>query len=141
MQKKYFTKAEQKAAKARKDNKWAQKHYYTESGRGSRLVSTAKARAKVKGREFNLTVEWGVAKIKAGVCELTGLPFDLGSPTGKGSSAGPRPYAPSIDRIDPNIGYTPENSRMILNCVNAFKNIMPDDEMYIVAQALVKERS
>jgi len=130
----YFTKADQKKAKARKDHKWAMKHYYTVAGRASRLISTAKCRAKKKGRCFTLTPEWAKERLEVGICELSGLPFELGEPTGKGRSAGPLPYAPSIDRIDQDKGYTVKNSRMILNCLNAFKNIMSDDDMFKIMQ-------
>jgi hypothetical protein len=112
------------------DKEWMKTHYYKPEGRAGRLVSTAKCRAKKKGREFSLTTEWALKRLQAGTCEVSGLPFDLGSPTGLGKSAGPMPMAPSIDRIDQSKGYTTENSRMILNCLNAFKNVMTDAQMF-----------
>lgn len=77
------------------------------------LVGTVRTRCRKRGLEFDLGAH--VAEIQrridAGVCELTGVPFDL-SPGRKFSS-------PRIDRIDPRKGYTYDNIRIVLNLVNA----------------------
>jgi hypothetical protein len=48
---------------------------------------------------------------------------------------GPRPYAPSIDQIEPNAGYTKTNCRLILSSLNAFKQRMPDAEVLLIMKA------
>lgn len=73
----------------------------------------AKTRALAKDLDFSLTVGWVEERTVAGVCELTGMPFEFYSDSNEQN-----PYAPSIDRIDSSKGYTPENCRVILWAVN-----------------------
>ena len=81
--------------------------------RASVLVSTARTRAKKRGLEFDLDehIPRIQERIDAGVCEITGSPFDL--------SPGRKFNSPSIDRINPQRGYTYDNIRVVLNLVNA----------------------
>lgn len=60
--------------------------------------------------------------------------------TSLGQPPRPRFFSPSIDRIVPALGYTPENCRFILWAVNAFKHDGTDDDMYRVAEALIAAR-
>jgi hypothetical protein len=64
----------------------------------------------MKGLECTLTTTWVEDRKRAGVCELSGLPFTQGS--------GRDPFLASIDRIDNAKGYTPDNCRMVLFCLN-----------------------
>lgn len=81
---------------------------------GGRLSNTKK-QAKQKGLRFDLDIEWFDSRINAGVCELSGLPFDLTEKYGVG---GRGPNSPSVDRKDPKGPYTKENCRMILWWLN-----------------------
>jgi hypothetical protein len=86
----------------------------TPNGRANKLLHNAKSRAKRKNIEFSISEEFVRDKIAIGKCELTGLSFDLTiSKTTKDN-----PFAPSLDRIDPNKGYTEENTRLILWAAN-----------------------
>lgn len=49
------------------------------------------------------------------------------------------PYAPSIDRIDSDVGYTVDNVRVVLNCVNQMLNCWTDEEMAPLVEALRKD--
>ncbi len=98
----------------------------------SRLV---KIRA---GHEFTVTWE----EIKAVLedqgyrCALTGIPF-YQSVRVHGVSGWD---SPSLDRLDWARGYTSDNVRVVLHCVNSFRGRMSDDDMYAVAEALIKSR-
>ena len=81
-------------------------------GRATRLLYSAKRRASQKNIAFGLSRDWVLSRLKAGTCELSGLPFDL-------TTGGRAPYTPSIDRIDNSKGYTVENCRVILWALNA----------------------
>lgn len=76
------------------------------------LYNRAKIRCKQKGIRFNLTKAWYREKLN-GTCELSGLPFEKTTNNRK-----PKARAASVDRIDPEKGYTPENCRMICSALN-----------------------
>ena len=97
------------------------------------LLRPARKRSKDKNIDFDLDVEWAMSRW-TGKCELTGIEFDL---TSKGR--GGKPKSPSIDRINPNIGYVKSNCRIILWCVNSFKQTMNDDSMLEIARKLVSK--
>ena len=99
------------------------------------LMYTARERAKKKDLPFDLTAEWGEATW-TGRCALTDLPFLIGQ---RGS--GPKPRSPSIDRIEPALGYVRSNCRFILHAVNALKQDGTDQEMLEVAMAITRRLS
>lgn len=98
------------------------------------LIRGAKERAVKKGVPFSLTLTWG-RETWTGVCSLTGLSFveKIGN--------GPGPRSPSIDRIDPALGYVPSNCRFILACVNSFKHSGTEAEMFEVIDALMTQKA
>ncbi len=77
------------------------------------LIRYARDRAAEKGWSFDLSDhrEEIQSRIDAGLCELTGIGFDLN---------GSRSFnSPSIDRIDPAAGYTYDNIRIICFAMNS----------------------
>jgi hypothetical protein len=105
---------EMRREKARSPERLAKVYAWgrTPSGCASMAVSKARFRAKKSGREFALDdyVQEITRVIEEGRCQLTGLPFDL---EGKDKR-----FRPSLDRIDSDKGYTPDNVRVVLTCVN-----------------------
>jgi hypothetical protein len=97
------------------------------------LHNHAKQRAKAAKIEFSITREWVTNKLNVGKCEMTGRQFVFQVDSGKGAGA----YSPSLDRIEPRLGYTPENTRLILWGVNCAKNKFTDDVMKEVAHAIL----
>jgi hypothetical protein len=91
-------------------------------------VIAAKRRAKKYGMEFELSSAWGAERYALGSA-ISGLPFGEG------------PYAPSIDRIDSNLGYTLENSRLVLHAENLFKNQWSDAVIVTIAKAIARKAS
>jgi len=91
-------------------------------------------RAKKKGMECSLTLEWVENKLLAGVCEVTGIALVLGNKR--------HPFQPSIDRIDSSQPYTPENSRVVLWIINTAKHTLSEDDFQSalrqVAEAVVE---
>jgi hypothetical protein len=82
--------------------------------------------------EFDLTREWAIEKM-AGVCEVTGLPFELDKPDGYRFY----PWAPSVDRIDCKRGYTQDNCRLVVWIYNMAKSEWCDEDVLKMARALV----
>ena len=109
---------------------------YRERFPWQKLLHCAATRAKKKGIEFTLTPEWASISY-TGFCAISGLQFN----TTPGTRRGPRPYSPSIDRIDISRGYTPDNCRFILCSLNAFKGELNDSQMLEIAQALLEHNS
>lgn len=97
------------------------------------LVSEAERRAKKRGLAFNLTDAWAKEKW-TGRCALTEIVFIL---TERGS--GPKFFSPSIDRVEPKLGYVQSNCRFILHAVNAMKGSKSDAEVLLVCEAIVRK--
>jgi hypothetical protein len=91
----------------------------------------ARTRAKKADVLFMITKEWIEERLIGGVCEATGLPLDIGLIKG--------PYAPSLDRIEPSAGYTPDNCRMTITAFNLGKNRWPDDVLAHWAKAFLQQ--
>lgn len=77
------------------------------------LIATARTRARKRGIEFDLHQHVADIqnRIDVGVCEITGVKFDL--------SPGRKFNSPSLDRINPKLGYVHSNVRVVLNLMNA----------------------
>ena len=91
------------------------------------LIHAAKRRAEKKKLSFNLTYAWGKL-IWNGHCELSGIPFKSGRMSC---------YSPSIDRINPDEGYTQSNCRFILWGLNGMKGADTDHDIYLIAHAVI----
>lgn len=102
----------------------------TTRGRTLKLHRNTKRRAKKKDICFGLSEDWIEARLMAGYCEITGIEFNfvIG-----------HPFAPSIDRVKPELGYTPENCRVICWILNAAMNNWGLGPVLKVARVLVKE--
>jgi hypothetical protein len=68
---------------------------------------------------------------------LTGLQF---RETSVGSGKARRPYAPSLDRIEPEKPYTRRNCRLVLQAVNFALNAFGDDVFLAVPEGAIKFR-
>lgn len=94
----------------------------------------AMVRAKKRGIPYDSDLlEWAAARY-TGRCELTGLEFR----PNRGHGCGPAPFSPSIDRIDPLLGYTKGNCRFILHAINAMKGSGTDEEVAFILRAFVE---
>lgn len=106
----------------------------------------AASRARAMGVPFDASPRM-LAKIESGLasghCAATGLAFStkVGAPgqRAKGSSVGP--YRPSIDRINPALGYTPDNIRIVCWAFNAMVGSWGDDVAAQVAEAFLAKRA
>ncbi len=132
---------EEKAEYARR---WRERHpercresrqAWKENNPAHYLFQKAKARAKQKGLEFDLTIEWVQRRLDLGRCEVSRLPFDYDL----GTFTKANPWSPTIDRRDSAAGYTTENCRLVVWAYNAAKNTWSDEVVLELAEALTAE--
>lgn len=103
------------------------------------MVRGAAERAVSKGVPFSISPEWAVERLKPGKCEVTGIPFDFNR---EGLAPGVmNPFAPSLDRKTPKLGYTEENTRIVIWLYNAAKGGWTDENVLRMAEALVARKA
>jgi hypothetical protein len=115
--------------------KQCQSNQYKESSTESKIFHACKKRAKEKGLEF--TLELADIKIPSH-CPMLGIP--LYPTSGQAAHAN----SPSLDRLDPRKGYTPENTAIISHRANTIKNNATPEELRLIAdytERALEERS
>jgi len=90
----------------------------TVNGRLVSLLGGARRRAKQKGLEFSLDLEWllNLFDNQDGRCGLTQLPLSF--EFNKEFKRQFMPFSPSLHRIDGKLGYTKENTRLVCTAIN-----------------------
>jgi hypothetical protein len=89
--------------------------------RAQRLYGNAQKRAKENGWPVpDFGSVWIEQKIKNGVCEVTGIPFDLITQVSDSVHA-KNPWVPSLDRIDSSMPYTQSNVHVVVYMYNVCK--------------------
>jgi len=101
---------------------------------GTLLLSGARKRGKRFG-DFELDRRWIDDKLSLGRCEITGICFEFSKESGDVNF-----FAPSIDRIDSSKGYTRANSRLVVWGYNRAKGEHTDNEVLMLAYAVLKGR-
>lgn len=101
------------------------------AGRATYLLGAARRRARVAGRDFDLSAEWVEERIADGACSVTGMPFSLAR--GRFHKA---PFAPSLDRVDCSRGYTRDNVRVTSVWWNVGRADLPDGVVREVASLI-----
>lgn len=107
-------------------------------GRLYGLFKVAQDRCRKSGLEFDLSLDW-VAELfekQGGKCAVTGIPFSI-----ERNAPGLRfqqPFNPSLDRVDCDRGYVPDNVRLVCVMVNLALNRFGDDAFDRMCRAYVE---
>ena len=100
-----------------------------------RLWNAAQVRSRKRGTLFTITREWVMDKVDEGCCAVSGVPFCYEF-TGEGKQKR-RPFAPSLDQINPGKGYTPENTQVVVSIYNYAKNNFEHEDVLRLSHALI----
>ena len=131
--KEYFKLACQKYRKGhKKDVRVARANYYKKNI-AEYLLRRSKFTAKRKSMSFNLTLAWVKKNLESGCCAITYIPFDFTLGTNNVHNS----FAPSIDRIDNEKGYTKANCQIVSQIYNRAKGCSPQEDVMKMARALV----
>lgn len=103
---------------------YMREHRY--NNKANQMIIDARCRAKKHGIIFDL--DYGDVSIPD-LCPLLGIPIIKG----KGSHDA---NSPSLDRIDPALGYTKDNVWVVSHRANKIKNDATVDELYTIANNL-----
>jgi hypothetical protein len=98
----------------------------TVEGRANKLWLDARRRAKTKGLVFTISKAWVIEALEHGMCPRTTETFYTGEPRTKGVN---EPNAPSLDRIVPELGYTQENTQVVIWAYNCAKSTWSDEAL------------
>lgn len=104
------------------------------------MLYMAKRRAAKRGHPFELDVTWVLTQLVQNRyrCAKTGIHLRLAHPvTGKSLNA----FAPSIDRVDSSLGYTPENCQLVCLIYNHAKNTYSEDDLLKFAVGVLTHES
>lgn len=83
----------------------------------------------------SLTPEWIVERLERGVCEATGIPFQLNLSEFHGA----HPLAPSLDRITAGGDYSPDNTQLVIWAFNAAKQEWGIGVVIAMAKGLLRQ--
>lgn len=117
-----------------KDKERASSFYKSIHGRVLTLLKSANRRADNFQQPCDLDYDFIYTKLKKGICEVTGITFDLNKP----KITVKNPYAPSIDRIDSSIGYTKHNTRLVIWQYNAMKGEISDNDLLNLCKIILE---
>lgn len=131
---KNYTKRQQQYNKDNRDKIREYERRQNEKNPWMRILNTARRRAREKGIEFTITA-----------ADLPLYDDNLYCPVfGKKLTRGNRPWCASIDRIDQDKGYTPDNIVVVSYYANRAKNDLSIDELRTLVdfyEQLLKEKA
>jgi len=127
------TKRSQKTYKANHKRYYEYDKQYRKNKPFEYTVKLLKSRSKKKGYDFDLTADYlkKIAHECDYICPMTGFKMLQGLKRNN-------PFSMSIDRINPDKGYTKENVRLVAYCYNLARSNWGDDFTLEMCQRVVE---
>jgi len=120
--------------------KTAEKRHTSPHYRAQTLFWAAQRSAKKHKLPINIDVQWIEKKLNAGVCEVSGIPFELKSlRTGKGGIGSQNPFAPSLDCVLQKKGFVKSNVRVVIAMYSMGKRNVSHETFMQLCRALVRK--
>ena len=107
----------------KKSPEWSENRRRSPKGRANQLFLSAQSRAKKKRLPFTLTRKRVLDAIEKGVCEVTGIEFDMSVGSGR------QPFTPSIHQKEPGLGYEESNVQIVVWMHNAAAGTWGNDAL------------
>lgn len=110
----------------------------TDIGIAAEIARRHKHVCKKEKLPYDLDKHWILERLNSigWKCELTNMPFRI-KKFADDTRSGFNWDSISVDRLNPGGGYTKDNVRFVINQVNVFRQDYPDDQMYMIAKALL----
>lgn len=109
------------------------KYRLTINGFANLLLSNARKTSRKQNIEYTITINDILTILKNGYCQISGIKFII-------NNVPREPFAPSIDRINPNKGYTPENIQIVCWIYNSAKGVNTHTDVLKLSRALLKPK-
>lgn len=132
---------EARCKKCRTKQSFASRSIKTGSAGVARIVMerllSARLRSKTKGLDIDITSEFllELILIQNNKCAISGIEMTYGLGVGR------IPTNMSIDRIDPEKGYTKENVQLVCMAINQMKSDLSMHELYDFCEAILHNKS
>jgi hypothetical protein len=96
----------------------------------------------IESLPFDLDKEWVLIRLNEidWKCELTGMPMQKRRNNLEHRRTGFQWDSISIDKVVPSKGYVKSNVRFVLNQINLFKQDGDDNRMFMLAEALLRNK-
>lgn len=124
--------ASYRASRKKRDCELDKTRRASTTGAAQTLLYHAKGGAKKREIPCTITREWIEERLERGTCEATGASFVI--ETGKGAV---HPFAPSLMRIDSDLGYTPENTQLVIWHYTVAKQQYSVEQLHTLARLIV----
>lgn len=113
----------------------------TDKGIAAEIARRTKYVCKADNLPYDLDKDWILERLNEinWKCELTGLSMSprKSALNREKPGTGFQWDSISVDRLDPKSGYIKSNIRFVLNQINVFRQDHTDDQMYMLAKALL----
>ena len=82
---------------------------------------------------------WILDKLEKGICDVTGLPFSFRTLSKYGTENNCQPFSPTLDKEVAELGYTHENTRVVVAVYNYAKMHWTHEDVMTMVRAMAQK--